>query len=183
MRTERFSPCPLFVICDALLTFIAIPEVQPVVPIAIRIFLRQIRDFLLTKVAREISSIDALLPLITCLCQSMLSRLNPAFEERIYCHCLLCKATLRSHEQFFIRLFCKKHSPSRIIHLTTASNLPRVTRDFCSKVEVVVIQIHTPMNDQPRAINFAVLSILILTCHCRELKPSTENCKLNVTGS
>ena len=24
-----------------------------------------------------------------------------------------------------------------------------------------------------------ILSILILTCHCRELKPSTENCKLN----
>ena len=46
-----------------------------------------------------------------------------------------------------------------------ASDVAAMPRDFCSKIEVVVIQIHTPMNDQPSAINLAVMSILILPCH------------------
>src|SRR6056300_174583 len=105
MRTERLCACSLFVIRYAPLTCIAVPEVQTIVPIAISVLLRQIRDVLLAEVTRDISSIDVLLPLIPCLSQSMLCCLYPAVKECIYCDCLKCKATLRSNKQFFIRLF------------------------------------------------------------------------------
>ena len=54
------------------MTFITSPEIQTIVPVTICVFLRQLRDVLLTEMTLHISSIDNLLPLIAGLRQSML---------------------------------------------------------------------------------------------------------------
>jgi hypothetical protein len=75
--------------------------------------------------------------------------LQSSLQKCINCHSFEREAALRTHKQFFIRLLSQQHRTSSIRRLTSTSDVSFVTQDFCSKVEVVVIKIHTPMNDQP----------------------------------